>query len=113
MIKHVLLAAGFSVALASAGLAAPLPATQQVKQGVTSDLVQVKKRGRKYHGRHYRHRHYRHYRHYRPRRYYRHHHHRHYRGRYWYGGRYWRHRYYYRPRYWWGCIRVGPIWYCP
>lgn len=42
------------------------------------------------------------------------------RGKHWrrgwhHGGRYWRHRYHYRPRYWqsWGCIHVGPVWYCP
>jgi hypothetical protein len=27
-------------------------------------------------------------------------------------GRYWRHRYHYRPRNYWGCVQVGPFWYC-
>jgi hypothetical protein len=110
MIRYALLTASFGLALssASAGLAAPLSLTPQLKQAATSDLVQVKKyykgkkyyRGKKYRGRNWR------YRDWDRRRY---------RGRYWYGGRYWGRRYSYRPRYWrsWGCVNVGPVWYCP
>jgi hypothetical protein len=97
MIKHALVVVSVSLAFSSAGFAAPLAPTPQLKQSVTSDLIQVKK-GR----RHHRHGHH-------------HGHHQHYKGRYWYGGRYWGRRYYYRPYYWqsWGCTNVGPIWYCP
>jgi hypothetical protein len=100
MIRYALLAASFSLALASAGLAAPVSPTPQLKQAATSDLIQVKKH-KKYKGKKWKHhgewdRH-------------------HYRGRYWYGGRYWGRRYPYQPRYWrsWNCIHVGPVWYCP
>jgi hypothetical protein len=36
-------------------------------------------------------------------------------GKYWYGNRYWTHRYSYRPLGWraYGCVAVGPVWYCP
>jgi hypothetical protein len=39
-------------------------------------------------------------------------HHRGWRG-YHHRGRYWRHRYHYRPRGIFGCVQVGPVWYCP
>jgi hypothetical protein len=100
MIRYALLAAAASLALASAGLAAPLSPTPQLKQSTTSDLVQVKKY-KKYKGK-------KHYKHWNR--------HRHWdRGRYRYRGRYWGRRYYYRPYYWrsWGCINAGPVWYCP
>jgi hypothetical protein len=98
MIKYALLAASVSLALASAGLAAPLSPTPQLKQSSSSGLVQV--------------RYWRRHPYYWRRPYYRRHY---YRGRYWYGGRYWGRRYYYRPYYWrsWGCINIGPVWYCP
>ena len=56
MIRRILLAASVSLALASAGLAAP--PTLQLKQAATSDLVQVKKyktyKGKNwYKGKHY------------------------------------------------------------
>jgi hypothetical protein len=94
MIRYAVLAAGVSLALASAGSAAPLSPSPQLKQAATSDLVQVR---RYYRGR-YR-----------------------YGGRYWdrgwygYRGRYWGRRFSYRPYYWrsWGCIKAGPVWYCP
>jgi hypothetical protein len=116
MIRYTLLAASFSLVLVSAGLAAPLSPTLQLKQAATSDLVQVKKyKGKKYKGKkwnkNYGHRNDWHRRHYRGRydrgRYYG--------GGYRYGGRYYGRRYGYRPRYWqsWGCINVGPVWYCP
>jgi hypothetical protein len=103
MIRHAFLAAGVSLALASAGSAAPLSPSPQLKQAAASDLVQVKRyyRGRyRYGGRYWD---------------------RGYRGRYWdrgryrYGGRYWGRRFSYRPYYWrsWGCIHAGPVWYCP
>lgn len=95
MIRPVLLAASLSLALASAGSAAPLSPSPQLKQAATSDLVQVKK--------------YKHYKHWNDWD------HRRYNGRYRYGGRYWGRRYYSRPYHWrsWGCIQVGPVWYCP
>ena len=36
-------------------------------------------------------------------------------GKYYHGNRYWTHRYRYRPIGWraYGCIEVGPLWYCP
>jgi hypothetical protein len=104
MIRYVLLAAGLSLVLASAGHAAPLSPSPQLKRAATSDLVQVKKYK-------YKRKNWKHYndwdrRHYRGR---------YDRGRYRYGGRYYGRRYGYRPRYWqsWGCINVGPVWYCP
>jgi hypothetical protein len=94
MIRHALLAASISLALASAGSAAPLSPSPQLKQAATSDLVQVRRyyRGPRWYGRPYWDR-----------------------GRYWYGRRYWGRRFYYRPYYWqsWGCIRAGRVWYCP
>ena len=101
MIRHVLLAASVSLALASAGSAAPLSPSPQLKQAATSDLVQVKKYKGKNWNKHYKH--------------WNDWDHRHYKGRYRYGGRYWGRRYYSRPYYWrsWGCIQVGPVWYCP
>jgi hypothetical protein len=104
MIRYAVLAAGVSLALASAGSAAPLSPSPQLKQAATSDLVQVKKwKGKK------------HYKHWDNWDHHRHWDHHHYRGRYWYGRRYWGRRYYYRPYYWrsWGCIQAGPVWYCP
>jgi hypothetical protein len=94
MIRQALLAASISLALASVGSAAPLSPSPELKQAATSDLVQVR---RYYRGR-YR-----------------------YGGRYWdrgwygYRGRYWGRRFSYRPYYWrsWGCIKAGPVWYCP
>jgi hypothetical protein len=106
MIRYALLAAGVSLALVSAGLAAPLSPTPQLKQAATSDLVQVKKyKGKKYKGNNWN-KHYKHWNDWD---------HRHYKGQYRYGGRYWGRRYYSRPYYWrsWGCIQVGPVWYCP
>ena len=105
MVRLTLLAASVSLALASAGLAAPLPPTPQAGHGITSALLLVKKgKGKKYY-KDWDHKHWNH----------KHWDHKHYRGRYWYGGRYWGRRYYYRPQYWrsWGCINVGPVWYCP
>jgi hypothetical protein len=106
MIRYALLAAGVSLALASAGSAAPLSPSPQLKQAATSDLVQVKKwKGKNYKGKnwnkHYKHKHYKHWNNWDH--------------RYRYGGRYWGHRYSYRPYYWrsWGCIKAGPVWYCP
>ncbi len=118
MIKHAMLAISFSIVLASAGSAASLsPAL--LKQSANSDLIQVKSRGHHGHRGHAHHRHYNAHRNYNHHRHYNRHYnynrHHHYRGRYWYGGRSWGRRYYYRPYYWqtWGCIRVGPVWYCP
>ena len=36
-------------------------------------------------------------------------------GKYWHGNRHWTHRYSYRPLGWrtYGCVEVGPVWYCP
>jgi len=103
MIRHVLLAASLSLALVSVGSAAPLSPSPQLKQAATSDLVQVKRyyRGRYYRGGRYWNRGYR--GHYWAR------------GRYYRGGRYWGRRFSYRPYYWrsWGCIKAGPVWYCP
>lgn len=104
MLRRILLAAGVSLVLASAGSAAPLISPDlQLKQVAASDLVQVKKKykGKKYHGKNWYKNNWNHRRHYR--------------GRYWYGGRSWGRRYYSRPYYWrsWGCVAVGPVWYCP
>jgi hypothetical protein len=108
MIKHAMLAISFRWSWPRPGR--PRPYLQR--------YIQVKKGGKHgghgHHNRHYNaHRHYNHHRHYNRHYHYNRHHH--YRGRYWYGGRYWGRRYYYRPYSWqtWGCIRVGPIWYCP
>jgi hypothetical protein len=105
MIRHALLAASISLALASAGSAAPLSPSPQLKQAATADLVQVKKhKGKKWN---------KHHKHWNDHHYYRD---RHWdRGRYRYRGRYWGRRFYYRPYYWrsWGCIQAGPVWYCP
>jgi len=104
MIRHALLAVSISLALGSAGSAAPLSLNPQLKQAATSDLVQVK---RYYRGRYYRY----------GGRYWNRGYRGHYwaRGRYAYRGRYWRRRFAYRPYYWrsWGCIKAGPVWYCP
>lgn len=104
MIRYALLAAGVSLVLASAGHAAPSP-TPQLEQTAPSDLVQVKKY-KKYKGKRWRDYNGWDRRHYRGR---------YDRGRYHYGGRYYGRRYGYRPRNWqsWGCISVGPVWYCP
>jgi hypothetical protein len=128
MFKHVLLAAGFVVALASTGSAASLSPAQIKQSATVSDLVEVKKKkggkshakrhhsSRKYHAKRNRNynwnRHYSRKRHYNRNRHYGRNYHR---GGYWYGGRSWSRRYYARPRSWqtWGCINVGPIWYCP
>jgi hypothetical protein len=102
MLRYVLLAASFSLALASTSLSAPVSPTPQLKRSSTPDLIQVKK----YKGKKYKRRNWKRYRDWDRR---------HYKGRYWYGGRYWGRRYPYRPRYWrsWRCINVGPVWYCP
>jgi hypothetical protein len=107
MIRYALLAASLSLMLASAGHAALLSPSPQLKQAATSDLVQVKKyKGKKYKGKNWKHYNDWDRRHYRGR---------YDRGRYRYGGRYYGRRYGYRPRYWqsWGCVHVGPVWYCP
>ena len=53
------------------------------------------------------------YKHYNYKHYNKHYNYKH--GRYYHGGRYWGRRYYYRPPNWqaWGCVVVGPVWYCP
>ena len=105
MIKRALIAAGVSLAMVSTALAVPISPPAQPSQGLTSDLVQVKKyKGTKYKGK-------KHYKHYKGRYRYGNR----YRGRYRYGNRYWGHRYSYRPRNWrgLGCIGVGGVWYCP
>jgi hypothetical protein len=107
MTRCALLVAIFSLILVSSGSAAPVSSTLQLKDAPTSDLVQVKKyKGKKYMGKNWKRYNDWDRRHYRGR---------YDRGRYRYGGRYYGRRYGYRPRYWqsWGCINVGPVWYCP
>ena len=108
MIKSISIAAIVSVAMASGAWAAPVsPATTQPAASVSSDLIEIGKKGKgwkkgwkkgkgKYRGR------------------------KHYRGGYSAGRKYgraphgWR-SYSYRPRGWQrrGCIVVGPAWFCP
>jgi hypothetical protein len=96
---------------ATAAGAFPAPLTEQ--GNASAPLVQVgskvtvHKHGHNYkHGNNYKHGH--NYKH----------HYKHdykYAGKYHYGNRYWNYRYTYRPLGWqaWGCIAVGPFWYCP
>jgi hypothetical protein len=105
MIKSILSAAALSFALVSAAWALPAAPKTELPALSHSDIIQVGKKGHGGHhhgGKHYN-------------KHYKYHGGKHYRGRYYHGGRYWGRRYYYRPYNWqvWGCVAVGPIWYCP
>ena len=105
MIKPILTAAALSFALASAAWALPAAPKTDLPALNQTDVIQV---GKKSHGhgggKHYNRKHYN-YKYRGPK---------HARG-YYHGGRYWGRRYYYRPDNWqaWGCVVVGPVWYCP
>ena len=97
MLKAALFGAVLSTAAISAAWALPSNPATGLTETAASNLIEVGRRDGWRRG-HWRHRNWRHHR-------------GHWRG--WHhGGRYWRHRYYYRPRHWWGCINVGPVWYC-
>jgi len=105
MIKPILSAAALSFALVSAAWALPGAPKAELPALSQSDIVQVGKKGGKHYGGH-------HYKYHGGK----YHGGKHWRGgRYYHGGRYWGRRYYYRPYNWqaWGCVAVGPIWYCP
>jgi hypothetical protein len=107
MIKRILSGAALSFALISAAWALPAAPKTELPALSQSDIIHVGKKSHGHHGgKHYNRKHYKHYN-YRGGK--------HYRGRYYHGGRYWGRRYYYRPYNWqaWGCVVVGPVWYCP
>ena len=80
--------------------AGAFPALQK-PQSNSSDLIEVGHKGKghggKHHNRHHNKQAFKH------------------GGKYYHGNRYWTHRYRYRPIGWraYGCIDVGPVWYCP
>jgi Ni/Co efflux regulator RcnB len=99
MIKPILVAAAVSFAAVGIATAATVgPIASPKASSVTSDLVEVKQKGKgKYRGHKYRgHKFHRH----------------HYRGGSKYRG--WK-RYHYRPYGWYGrgCVLIGPVWLCP
>lgn len=105
MIKAALIATMLSVATLATAWAVPSAPASNTVDVSTSNLVEVGHGGKKGWGGkgHWKKGHWG------PGKGWRH-------GRGWHHrGRYWKHRYHYRPRYWqrWGCVLVGPFWYCP
>ena len=110
MIKQILSASALSFALVSAAWALPAAPKTDLPALNQSDIIQVGHghggKGKHYGG-------HKNYKHYNYKHYNKHYNYKH--GRYYHGGRYWGRRYYYRPPNWqaWGCVVVGPVWYCP
>jgi hypothetical protein len=98
MLRAALIGAFLSAVAISAAWALPSNPATGLTETAAPNVIEVGRRDGWRRG-HWRHRNWRHHR-------------GHWRG--WHhGGRYWGHRYYYRPRHWWGCVNVGPVWYCP